>query len=139
ENRNQELNRELQESNSELENINWISTHDLQEPLRKIQLNASKLLTMSDNLPPAVDLSVRRMESAAKRMQRLLIDIMRYTNLSHTETIFEEVDLNHVITNVLSNLAEQVAESDAHFKIEQLPRINGMPFLLQQLFSNLLL
>ncbi len=139
ENRNRELNRILQETNSELENINWISTHDLQEPLRKIQLNASKLLTLRSDLPPVFDTGLRRMDVAAKRMQTLLIDIMRYMKLNHIEMESGSVDLNILLKDVLSEVADQAADKNAAIEIKELPTISGNVFLLQQLFVNLLL
>lgn len=136
---NNELNHVLQQSNSELENINWISTHDLQEPLRKIQLIASRIMTregefISDNV---LD-SLKRMNNAANRMQTLLIDILKYTKIQHTNESFETVDPESVLREVFADLNEAINERSAVINLGKLPAIYAIPILLQQLFSNLI-
>ncbi|RZJ65745.1 MAG: GAF domain-containing protein [Flavobacterium sp.] len=135
--RNGELNEILKETNRELENINWISTHDLQEPLRKIQLIASRLLSKEDETMSAgvVD-SLMRMNNSAKRMQTLLIDILKYTKIQHTKAPFETVDLEKLIDDVANDLGE--TDKSSNVEIGDLPQVYGIPFLLKQLFSNLL-
>lgn len=128
----------LKETNSELENINWISTHDLQEPLRKIQMISSRLLGKEDeNFSETVINSVQRMNNSAQRMQTLLIDILKYTRIQHIDDSFEIVDPNEVFGEVISDLQELINEKEALLNIEKLPKIKGMPFLMKQLFSNL--
>jgi chemotaxis family two-component system sensor kinase Cph1 len=128
----------LKETNSELENINWISTHDLQEPLRKIQLISSRILTKEQHIPETVQDSIKRMNASAQRMQTLLVDILKYTRLKHTEDSFQEVDLNAMLDDVKHDLAEAISETFATITDEALPPVNGIPFLLKQLFSNLI-
>jgi len=129
----------LKETNSELENINWISTHDLQEPLRKIQLISSRILTKEgDQLSETVQDAIMRMNNSANRMQTLLIDILKYTRLKHHDDSFEDVNLEYIINEVKADLAESMGELSAVVKTADLPIIKGMPFLLKQLFSNLI-
>ncbi|MEL1244340.1 ATP-binding protein [Flavobacterium sp. DGU11] len=128
----------LKQTNSELENINWISTHDLQEPLRKIQLISSRILTKEEDMSPGVHDSLTRMNSSAQRMQTLLIDILKYTRLKHTDESFEMVDLDNLIENVREDMTETIAEKSTEFIMGNLPSVNGIPFLLRQLFSNLI-
>lgn len=128
----------LRETNSELENINWISTHDLQEPLRKIQLISSRLLSKEDKIPDSVQDSIIRMNASASRMQTLLIDILKYTRLKHTEDSFENVNLNALLDEVKADLPEAFGDVPAEIIVENLPKIHGIPFLLKQLFSNLI-
>lgn len=128
----------LRETNSELENINWISTHDLQEPLRKIQLISSRILDkgeMSENLTD----SILRMNNSAKRMQTLLNDILKYTRIKHTDAAFEQVEIQPIMENAIADLAEMIEEKHAQITITKLPTIEGIPFLLKQLFSNIIL
>ncbi len=137
--RNTELNNILKENNSELENINWISTHDLQEPLRKIQLMASRALMREDeNIPPKVVASLHSMNNAANRMQTLLIDILKYTKIQHMDESFEPVDPVVSISEAMAALNDAIAEKAAVVEIGTLPTVLGNRFLLQQLFSNLL-
>jgi chemotaxis family two-component system sensor kinase Cph1 len=128
----------LKETNSELENINWISTHDLQEPLRKIQLISSRLLTKEEDLSAGVQDSLKRMNRSASRMQTLLLDILQYTRLKHNTDSFEDVDIKHIIEEAKADLHESMGEISAQVIIGTLPSIYGMPFLVKQLFSNLI-
>ncbi|HEU4496031.1 MAG TPA: GAF domain-containing protein, partial [Flavobacterium sp.] len=129
----------LKETNSELENINWISTHDLQEPLRKIQMISSRLLGKADEtFSESVINSVQRMNNSAQRMQNLLIDILKYTRIQHIDESFEEVNPNEVLEEVLSDLFELSNEKEAVINIDELPKIKGIPFLMKQLFTNLI-
>lgn len=129
----------LKQTNSELENINWISTHDLQEPLRKIQLMASRILTRQHDLPETVQDSIKRMNTSANRMQTLLIDILKYTRLKHNADSSERIDLKELLEEVSLEISETIAEKNAEIIVDDaLPAINGISFLLKQLFSNLI-
>ena len=139
EERYRKLSEKLQEANEELANINWISTHDLKEPLRKIQIFGSRIVEAENyNLPESVMDSVSRMRSAAGRMQALLDDILIYTRLNTPELAYEPVDLNEVLNEVQASLNEELAQKTATIVSEHLPKINGIPFQLQQLFINLI-
>jgi two-component system, chemotaxis family, sensor kinase Cph1 len=128
----------LKETNSELENINWISTHDLQEPLRKIQLIASHILSRGHSLPETVENAIGRMNISANRMQTLLVDILKYTRLKHTNNELVAINLINLLDEVKLDMAEAIAEKDAEIITAPLPEINGVGFLLKQLFVNLI-
>ncbi|MBD3583799.1 ATP-binding protein [Flavobacterium selenitireducens] len=137
--RNLELNKILEETNSELENINWISTHDLQEPLRKIQLIASRMLSKENHeISPEIHDSLVRMNNSANRMQTLLIDILKYTRIQHSKGTFEAVELNALIRQTADELRETTMERSAAITVSAMPTVNGNAFLLKQLFSNLI-
>lgn len=127
----------LKETNSELENINWISTHDLQEPLRKIQLISSRILSKEEQMSSNVQDAIVRMNNSANRMQTLLVDILKYTRLKHTNDNFEEVNLNSILDEMRTELADSINEKSAEIIADELPKVQGIPFLLKQLFSNL--
>lgn len=129
----------LKETNAELENINWISTHDLQEPLRKIQLIISKLLGEIDNVPAqSVFDSLLRVSNSANRMQTLLQDILKYTRVKYTTDSLQKVDLNAIMESTISEMKEVFNESGAVIEYENLPEVYGINFLMKQLFSNIL-
>lgn len=132
------LSNRLQEANSELENINWISAHDLKEPLRKIQVLASKILDTPDQVTGKVANSVDRMRNAAARMQLLITDILNYSKLLKTHQEFEMVNLNFILAEVAEELKEEIADKKGTVTIGQLPVVNGIPFLVRQMFVNLL-
>ena len=125
----------LKEANAELENMNWISSHDLQEPLRKMQLISSHLL-FEDKVSDTVHHSLKRLNFSAERMRTLLQDILKYTRLKYSEDDFEPVDLNELVNEVGNELSD-----DSEFisiETENLPEVKGIPFFLKQLFSNLI-
>lgn len=128
----------LKETNSELENINWISTHDLQEPLRKIQIISSRILSKETEIPENVHDAILRMNASAGRMQTLLIDILKYTRLKHADDAFEEVDLNRIVQELKEEMSETINEKATVINYEKLPVVKGIPFLIKQLFSNLI-
>ena len=129
----------LQEANSELENVNWISTHDLKEPLRKIQMFASRMLEDEDaGLPEKVLDGITRMRDSANRMQTLLADILAYSRILKDKTGFETIDLNVLMGEVIETLKEEIKEHNGKVEYENLPVIKGVPFLLNQLFVNLI-
>ncbi|PZX61292.1 light-regulated signal transduction histidine kinase (bacteriophytochrome) [Algoriphagus ratkowskyi] len=126
----------LKEANAELENMNWISSHDLQEPLRKMQLISSHLLS-EEELSPSIMNSLQRLNISAKRMRTLLQDILKYTRLKYSEESFEHVDLKKLIEEIVTDTNDDLSLS-AKIEVQQLPHIMGIPFFLKQLFSNLI-
>lgn len=129
----------LKETNSELENINWISTHDLQEPLRKIQFITSKVLSDINDVPSVsiID-SLQRVTKSANRMQTLLVDILKYTRIKHSKESVQKVNLNFIMEQTLEEMKEIVQESKVIVECESLPEVFAVPFLMKQLFSNIL-
>ena len=133
------LSAKLLEANVELENLNWISSHDLKEPLRKIQMFASRIFEQDGerNYGQVLQL-VKKMSLSAQRMQLLIADILTYSRVSHTDEVLMPVSLNEVVAGLLNDLAEEIAEKKAVVHVGELPVIRGLPFLLHQLFANLL-
>ena len=139
EEKQRQVSEKLKETNSELENINWISTHDLQEPLRKIQVATSFIMTEeAKDVSESVLQKLGRINKSAGRMQTLINDILHYTRLKEGEQDLIDVDLNILIKEVLDELQDVMKEKNAEVKLEELPVIKGIPFLLKQLFSNLM-
>jgi chemotaxis family two-component system sensor kinase Cph1 len=139
EDKNRVLNEELQTANKELANLNWISTHDLKEPLRKIQIFASKVLDREDpDLSMQVKDSVERMRFAAEKMQLLIEDILAYSKAGSMEKVFEKTDLNQVLKSVLQELHDIATDRKAIVSSEELPVLAAIPFQVRQLFVNLI-
>lgn len=136
---NRVLNEELKTANQELANLNWISTHDLKEPLRKIQIFASKVLDREDpDLSAQVKDSVERMRLAAEKMQNLIEDILAYSKAGNMEKVFEEVDLNNILKHVLHELQDNIEERHVTIHAQELPVLKVIPFQIHQLFLNLI-
>ena len=137
--RNRRLNEQLLKANKELENINWISTHDLKEPLRKIQVFAS-MIDNTRNVPTvdAMNRSIERIKLAAVKMQQFIDDLFLYSQMSGTEMKYESVDLSEVIWTALEDFADEKEKGLFRLECSVLPVINASRFQMQQLFVNLI-
>ncbi|SHM21084.1 sensor histidine kinase [Flavobacterium xinjiangense] len=134
----EENNKELKYINTELESFNNIVSHDLQEPLRKIQMFISRLEEKEfDVLSQQGRDYFSKVRVAANRMQTLLIDLVNYSRTVKGDKVFVETDLNKMITETLIDLSINVEEKNAVIQIGKLPTIKAIPFQIKQLFINL--
>lgn len=131
------LTEELRKTNAELENINWIGTHDLKEPLRKIQVFSSRLLTNEDGLSEDVLYSLQRVNSSAKRMSQLVSDLIALGRLRYEGGEPEIIELAHLVKEVLNTFQEEEEMGHVEFEVDTLPAIQGRLFLIRQLLINL--
>lgn len=130
---------ELVNVNKELESFNYISSHDLQEPLRKIRTFASRLITdESQNLSYKGKDYVLRMEDAASRMQALIVDLLAYSRTTSTERKFETANLNTIMESVKKDLADTIAEKKAIIEVEEMCDAHIIPFQFRQLMDNII-
>ncbi len=133
------LNERLQKANEELANMNWISTHDLKEPLRKIQMYASIILQKHETeIPESVKTNIIRMQNSAGRMQNLISDLLSYAKVVNEEKQLVNTDLNVIFDELQNELKESLEETGGSLQRENLPVIQGIAFLLKQLFENLI-
>ncbi len=133
------MNAELRRSNDNLQQFAYVASHDLQEPLRKVQSFGDLLLNqhMEHLSPDAVDL-VQRMQSAASRMSVLIKDLLTYSRVATQQETTAPQSLNALIVAVLDDLDLAVRESSAEVYIEDLPTVPGDAGQLRQLFQNLI-
>ena len=133
------LNQKLKKANDELANMNWISTHDLKEPLRKIQIYASMILNkQGDEILESVRSNIIRIQSSAVRMQTLIEDLLAYSKLVDEETRFTMVNLNTVLDEVRAQLSDTIEAKQAVINLVKLPVVRGIHFQMRQLFINLI-
>lgn len=133
-----DINIELGKINKELQTFAYISSHDLQEPLRKIQLFATQLIEKeSKNLSEGGIDKFRRMENAAKRMQTLIDDLLTYSRTSIRERKFEKTDLKTIVEEVKDDLKEELKQKQATIESNDLCEVNIIPFQFRQLLFNL--
>jgi len=132
----EQKNQELEKSNKELESFNYVASHDLQEPLRKIQTFLSLISQRSDDAK-AVHNYMDKISTSAERMSNLIQDVLTYSRLS-VENQFIDVDLNKILDNVLSDYELMITEKKAVVNRDKLPVIKGIPLQMHQLFSNLI-
>ena len=130
-------NEELEFKNHELQQFSWVVSHDLNEPIRKIQIfiGILKDLYLKDN-PKATNYIDRTMKSA-ERMQTLISDLLAYSRLS-SKVVFEKTDLNFVLQEVLSDFDYQIEKKNAIVTVTDLPAIDSIPSQLRQVFQNLI-
>ncbi len=130
---------ELSRSNAELEQFASIASHDLQEPLRKVQTFAAQLNAKeSQNLSEQGQDFLRRMSDAAGRMRSLIDDLLVFSRVSTQGHPFTSVNLGHVISQVLIDLEVSIEESRAQVRVGLMPTIEADPLQMRQLFQNLL-
>ncbi|HEX3978646.1 MAG TPA: ATP-binding protein [Solirubrobacteraceae bacterium] len=130
---------ELSRSNAELEQFASIASHDLQEPLRKVQTFAAQLNAKeSENLSEQGQDFLRRMSDAAGRMRSLIDDLLMFSRVSTQGHPFTAVNLGHVISQVLVDLEVSIEESRALMTVGLMPTIEADPLQMRQLFQNLL-
>lgn len=135
----EQKNEELERMNKELASFAYVSSHDLQEPLRKIQTFAGRILdTDYVNLSPQGKNFFQRLTNSAQRMQQLILDILTYSRVTTTDSLKEVCDLAAIATSVKEEFREQLEEANASFIISELPTVPAIAFQIKQLFSNLL-
>jgi len=132
-------NDDLIRSNRELQSFTFISSHDLQEPLRKIQTFCSVLLdTEYGGLSEKGREKFDRMSSAAERMQLLIDDLLAYSRAGMEKRKFENVELEVALNEVKIDLYEEMEKAGATVELEVSCNVYVVPFLFRQLFFNLL-
>lgn len=130
---------ELKKKNAELDAFTHISSHDLQEPLRKIQTFTNILLAKEyDNLSPDGRIKFDRILYSTNRMRDLINDLLNFSQTNVTDRTFENIDLNIIIENVKEALHENIKEKNALIKTNIHGNVNIIPFLFIQLLENLL-
>lgn len=136
----EQKNLELARNNTELSSFNYIASHDLQEPLRKIQTFCNLINTSTtEGLPATTKDYFQRILKASARMQNLISSLLNYSRMNSRGMDFEMTDLNNVLDDASNNLREQLEESHAVIEHEPLPVIPCVPIQLSQLFTNLIL
>jgi len=130
---------ELKKMNDELQSFAYISSHDLQEPLRKIQTFVGRILDKEhQNLSELGKNYFQRMQDAAIRMQTLIEDLLAYSRTNTTERIFKKTDLSEIIEDVKNEFKEFIFEKNAVVELGEMCHCHTIPFQFRQLLHNLL-
>ena len=129
----------LEQSNRELQEFAYVASHDLQEPLRKVQAFGDRL-----DKKYAAELGdegrdyVSRMRSAASRMQNLINDLLTFSRVSTKTQPFQSVDLKKIAEEVVSDLEIRIEQSSGRVEIGELPVLDADAVQMRQLFQNLI-
>ncbi|MGK7909644.1 MAG: CHASE4 domain-containing protein [Synechococcus sp.] len=130
---------ELARSNQELEQFAYVASHDLQEPLRKIQAFGDRL---NSKFGKALDERGRdyleRMQGAAQRMQTLIQDLLTFSRVTSQAQPLESVNLTEIVEGVLSDLEIRIHQTEAKVEFGTLPELEADPLQMRQLFQNLI-
>jgi signal transduction histidine kinase len=126
-------------ANKELDSFTYISSHHLQEPLRKIQVFSNRILTDEhQNLSTKGQYYFKRTEFAAARLQTLLNDLLTYSRTNSTDKKFVDTNLNTIVQKVLEDLEDDIAEKNAVIEVSDLGNATVIPLQFKQLLKNLI-
>ena len=135
----EEHNLELERNNKELSAFNYAASHDLQEPLRKIQTFISRLEEKEEGkFSDSGRQYLERIKSAATRMRLLIDDLLQFSRTNKPDKEFISSDLNDLFENAKQDVVEIILEKKAQITSDALPKATVIVFQIQQLFSNLL-
>ncbi|KAF2336929.1 sensor histidine kinase [Flavobacterium daemonense] len=130
---------ELKRKNTELDAFTHISSHDLQEPLRKIQTFSNIILAKEyENLSPDGRLKFDRILYSTNRMRELINDLLAFSRTNIIDRIYENTDLEIIVDNVKEALKENIKEKNANITTDLHGKVNIIPFLFIQLLENLI-
>jgi signal transduction histidine kinase len=140
------LNQQLLENNAslkatieELDRFAYVASHDLQEPLRKILVFSDRLLTNhGQHVSEDMQRYMQKIVKASERMQKLINDLLIFSRQVDDIQSFEEINLNELMEEVLSDMEVEIERQSAMIKFESLPRIWAIRSQMQQLFQNLI-
>ena len=139
--RNNELNesqKELKKVNEQLEQFAFISSHDLQEPLRKIETFSDFLSGPEANLNDYAKKYSSKINASAFRMSGLIKDLLTFSGLAKEDKKFSQVDLNKTLKNIIEDFEVTIESKKAIVNCASLPVIQGEPVQMNQLFHNLI-
>ena len=129
---------ELERSNQDLEQFAYIASHDLQEPLRKIQAFGERLkINYAEKLDARGQDFIARMQAAARRGHGMINDLLALSRVTTQGGSFQSTDLNQVLQNVLSDLEMHIEREAGQVEVGNLPVIDADPTQMYQLFQNL--
>ncbi|MBP7173339.1 MAG: CHASE3 domain-containing protein [Cloacibacterium sp.] len=133
-------NRELEASNKELSAFNYIASHDLQEPLRKIETFISRLLDKDyQNISDSGKQYIERIKYSAGRMRLLINDLLQFSRTNRTDQAIEHKDLNELFDLAIQELSQRIDDTGATIHLNStLPTLQVVPFQIQQVFINLI-
>jgi PAS domain S-box-containing protein len=131
--------RKLERSNRELQDFASIASHDLQEPLRKIEAFGDRLKAKcGDDLSDVGRMYIDRMQDAANRLRSLINDLLTYSRVTTKARPFVPVDLGRIAAEVMSDLQVTIEQAGARVELGELPEVEADPTQMRQLLQNLL-
>lgn len=135
----EQKNAELQKMNLELDSFAYVASHDLQEPLRKIETFAGLILEREyDVLSDTAKRHFDRLRKSVVRMQTLIEDLLTYTSVKVHDKIFKKTALNNIVEEVKDSYAEEISQKSAKIEVGEMCTASVIPFQFYQLLHNLI-
>ncbi|MEX2483024.1 MAG: ATP-binding protein [Brumimicrobium sp.] len=126
-------------SNEQLEHFADVASHDLKSPLRTISTLIQRFKTkFEDHLTDESSEYLEIIENSSKKLYNKIDDTLRFSKMHHTEEMFETVDLNLIVQNIIKDFETNISDKNAVIKVEEFPKINSSKTLLYQVFQNLI-
>ncbi|MES2681550.1 MAG: chemotaxis protein CheB [Bacteroidota bacterium] len=134
-----ERTRQLEQSNMQLDQFTHTTSHEFQEPLRKIVIFSDMLQKNENhNNPQLMNEYLGKIAGASTRMTKLIEDMLNFASVTNYEKLFEKTDLNEILKNVLFDFELLITEKRATVNSGKLPTIDAVPFQMNQLVYDLL-
>lgn len=132
-----QANRDLEYSNHELQQFAYVASHDLKEPLRKIQVFSNLISSKFGPEVPEAEHYLNKIVSSAARMNSLITDVLEYSKISIGGQ-FRPTDVNTILRDILDDMELLVREKGAVIRIEDMPLLHAIPSQIRQVFQNIL-
>lgn len=133
----QEANKELANSNHELQQFAYVASHDLKEPLRKIQVFSNMISNKFGHEQPEANGYLNRVVHSAARMNKLITDLLDYSKLAITD-IFQPANFNTIILEIMDDMELLIQEKQAVITVGEIPVIDAIAAQIRQVFQNIL-
>lgn len=131
-------NEQLQKYNEQLETFNLAASHDLQDPLRQINMFCNKIIEKEKGLSNSGSHDLGRIKFVLNNMNQLITDLISYSRTTFVENEYKSTDMNVLLRKTIRDLKENISEKKAVIRVSQLPVLDVIPFQIQQLFTNLI-
>ncbi|MDX1471380.1 MAG: PAS domain-containing protein, partial [Flavobacteriaceae bacterium] len=129
----------LERANAELESFAYVSSHDLQEPLRKIQVFSSRIQeSLEDGHADEIESDLKRIMNSATRMRNLIDDLLAFSLATDNTAEFVKLTLSEILDDVVDNLQEKIQAAEAKVKYNTKCKIEAIPYQIIQVFTNLI-
>lgn len=129
----------LRRTNAELSQFAYITSHDLQEPARKISTFIEMLSNvLGDDIDPRAKNYLNKIDLSSKRMLTLIRDVLAFSQLSTSSYEFQEVDLNTILDEIKNDFELLIDQKNCVIESDELPVVESIPLQMGQLFSNLI-
>lgn len=134
----EDINRALELSNHDLQQFASIASHDLQEPLRKIQMFSNLMKVNSNALSGDFQIYLQKIIDSSARMRNLIIDILNYSKLSANDHVMDCIDLKEIVNELLEDFELIIEEKKAQVIVNDLPCIDANKGQIRQVFQNII-